>query len=104
MNAPDPLRDSGIETAVAVMGSGPLTEASLQRHVAPLFAKVRAAFRDRIYLANHSLGRPLDAVDDDVREGMSAWYAQMGDAWDAWDAEMQAFRGRLVRSIARGRT
>ncbi len=95
MNAPDPLRDSGIETAVAVMGSGPLTEASLQRHVAPLFAKVRAAFRDRIYLANHSLGRPLDAVDDDVREGMSAWYAQMGDAWDAWDAEMQAFRGRL---------
>jgi len=99
MNAPDPVRDSGIETAVAAMGSGPLTEASLQRHIAPLFTKVRSAFRDRIYLANHSLGRPLDAVDDDVREGMSAWYAQMGDAWDVWDAEMQAFRGRLAQLL-----
>jgi kynureninase len=99
MNAPDPFRDSGIEAAVAAMGPGPLTEAPLQRHVAPLFAKLRAAFRDRIYLANHSLGRPLDAVDDDVREGMASWYAQMGDAWDAWDAEMRAFRRRLAQLL-----
>jgi kynureninase len=86
---------NSIEAAVAALGSGPLTEATLQRSVAPLFARVRAAFRDRVYLANHSLGRPLDAVDDDVREGMAAWYARMGDAWDDWDAEMQAFRRRL---------
>jgi kynureninase len=84
-----------IEAAVAALGSGPLTEAALQRFVAPLFSRVRAAFRDRVYLANHSLGRPLDAVDDDVREGMAAWYARMGDAWDDWDAELQAFRRRL---------
>lgn len=84
-----------MEAAVAAMGSGPLTEAALQRHVAPLFSRVRAAFSDRVYLANHSLGRPLDAVDDDVREGMAAWYDRMGDAWEDWDAEMQAFRRRL---------
>ena len=84
-----------IEAAVAALGPGPLTEAALQRFVAPLFSRVRAAFRERVYLANHSLGRPLDAVDDDVREGMAAWYAHMGDAWDDWDAEMQAFRRRL---------
>jgi kynureninase len=84
-----------VEAAVAALGSGPLTEAALQRHVAPLFTRVRAAFRDRVYLANHSLGRPLDAVDDDVREGMAAWYDRMGGAWDDWDAEMQAFRRRL---------
>ena len=35
----------------------------MQRHVAPLFSRVRSAWRDRIYLANHSLGRPLDATD-----------------------------------------
>jgi kynureninase len=84
-----------IEAAVAALGSGPLTEAALQRHVAPLFSRVRAAFRDRIYLANHSLGRPLDAVDDDVREGVARWYDRMGGAWQDWDAEMQAFRQRL---------
>ncbi|HEY5310247.1 MAG TPA: aminotransferase, partial [Casimicrobiaceae bacterium] len=88
-----------IEAAVAALGPGPLTEASLQRHVAPLFSRVRAAFHDRIYLANHSLGRPLDAVAEDVREGLAAWYARMGDAWEDWDGEMQAFRQRLAELL-----
>ena len=64
---------------------------------------MRSACRDRIYLANHSLGRPLDAVDDDLREGMAAWYARMGDAWDSWDAEMRAYRGRLARLLGAAR-
>ncbi len=98
MNAPTAtaLR---IEAAVNSLGPGPLAEASLAQHVAPLFARVRAAFRDRIYLANHSLGRPLDATDDDVREATAAWYAQLGDAWHAWGAEMAAYRDRLARLL-----
>jgi kynureninase len=104
LNAPDSRPESAIESAVAGLGPGALTEASLQRHVAPLFSRVCAAFRDRIYLANHSLGRPLDAVDDDVREGTAAWYAHMGDAWDAWSAEMQAHRGRLAQLLRAPRT
>jgi kynureninase len=88
-------RANPIQAAVAALGAGPLTEVALQRHVAPLFSRVRAAFADRVYLANHSLGRPLDAVEDDVREGMAAWYGRMGGAWEDWDAEMRAFRQRL---------
>ncbi len=85
-----------IETAIAALGSGPLDELRLQACIAPLFSRVLAAGRGRIYLANHSLGRPLDAMDDDVREGLAAWYARMGDAWDLWHAEMDAHRARLA--------
>ncbi len=84
---------------MAALGAGPLTEAALQRHVAPLFSRVRAAFRDRIYLANHSLGRPLDAVDDDIREATAAWFMHLGDAWDVWEPEMRAYRGRLAQLL-----
>jgi len=98
MNAPATTIER-IEAAVAALGPGPLAHDALARHVAPLFSRVRTAWRERIYLANHSLGRPLDATDEDVREGVAAWYAQMGGAWDAWDAEMQGYRGRLARLI-----
>ena len=98
MNAPA-ATTGRIEAAVAALGAGPLAEDRLQRHVAPLFARVRAAFAQRIYLANHSLGRPLDATDDDVREGLAAWYTRIGGAWDAWDAEMRAYRERLARLL-----
>ena len=96
MNAPATTVER-IEAAVAALPAGPLTEDGLQAHVAPLFARVREAWRDRVYLANHSLGRPLDATDDDVREGVAAWYARMGGAWEPWAAEMQAYRARLAR-------
>jgi kynureninase len=85
-----------IAATCAALGTDPLTEEGIRAHVAPLFARVLTARRDRIYLANHSLGRPLDAMDDDVREGLAAWYERMGDAWEAWMAELGAYRGRLA--------
>jgi kynureninase len=85
-----------IAGAIGALGEGPLTEERVQRHVAPLFSRVLGQWRGRIYLANHSLGRPLDATEDDVREGLAAWYARMGGAWDAWSGEMRAFRARLA--------
>jgi kynureninase len=88
-----------IEAAVAALPPGALDEAGLQEHIAPLFARMRQAAPDRIYLANHSLGRPLDATADDVREGLAAWYAELGGAWTAWEAEMQAYRQRLARLL-----
>jgi len=88
-----------IELAVAALGTGPLSEAGLRAHVAPLFSRALARNASRIYLANHSLGRPLDAVEDDVREALAAWYASMGDAWGAWDAETRAYRARLARLL-----
>ena len=84
---------------VAAIGDGALTESALAAHVAPLFSRALAATPDGIYLANHSLGRPLDAMDDDVREGLAAWYAQMGGAWDAWMSEVAAYRERLARML-----
>jgi len=77
-------------------GAGPLTEAFVREHIAPLFSRVMHAQRERIYLANHSLGRPLDATEHDVREGLALWYARLGEAWDDWGAEMAAFRTRLA--------
>jgi len=96
MNAPAASAES-IEAAVLALGPGPLTEAALQAEIAPLFSRVSAAFRDRVYLANHSLGRPMDAMDDDIREGTGAWFAHMGAAWVPWEAEVTAFRTRLAR-------
>ncbi len=87
---------SRIEAALAALGPGPLNEEVVRAHVAPLFSRVLAANRDRVYLANHSLGRPLDAMEDDVREGLAAWYGRMGDAWEAWNAEIAAHRARLA--------
>ncbi len=89
-----------IEAAIRALGTGTLTESALQRHVAPLFSRHKLAYGDRIYLANHSLGRPLDATDDDVREGLSLWYANLGDAWDGWLGEMAAYRARFARLLS----
>jgi kynureninase len=86
-----------INEAVSQLGFGPLTEESVQRHIAPLFSRVLAS--DRIYLANHSLGRPLDAMAEDVREATSLWETKLGDAWDAWLAEQEAFRARIAQLI-----
>ena len=94
-----PASSAAIGAAVDALGAGPLDEAGLARHVAPLFARMRAAAGDGIYLANHSLGRPPDAMEDDVREGLAAWYARMGGAWDAWLAECDAYRARLAALI-----
>lgn len=85
-----------IEAAVQAMGTGPLTAATLARHVAPLFSRALRAGEGRVYLANHSLGRPLDATADDVREGLDAWYAHLGAAWGPWADEIAAFRARVA--------
>jgi kynureninase len=90
------VSEGAIERAVAALGSGPLTEKALAAHVSPLFSRVLAANAGRIYLANHSLGRPLDATAADIREGLDAWYARMGGAWDAWMAETASFRARIA--------
>ena len=92
-----PNRD--IETAVAALGDGALTEDGLAAYVVPLFSRAVAARPDRIHLANHSLGRPLDRTQADVSEALAAWYARMGDAWDAWMDEADAFRARLARLL-----
>jgi kynureninase len=86
-----------IQEAVAALGDGPLREASIREHIAPLFSRVM--LNDGIYLANHSLGRPLNIMAEDVAEATSLWYARLGHAWDPWLAEQHAFRGRIAELI-----
>ena len=90
-----------LEDAVAAMGPGELTEDALRLHIFPLFSNTLAA--PCIYLANHSLGRPLNQTEDDLREGFRLWQTRLGDAWEPWLEEEQAHRSRLAQLIGASR-
>jgi len=90
-----------LQQALSKVGSGWLQQDPIQQHIAPLFSRVLS--RNTIYLANHSLGRPLDATADDVAEATAAWYSKLGDAWDAWLEEREAFRTRMATLIGAAR-
>lgn len=92
-----------IAQAVSALGTGPLTETALREHLFPLFSQVLARDSREIYLANHSLGRPLDALAGDVAEGLQAWYAELDNAWMPWWDEMQQWRAATaaVLNVAR---
>jgi kynureninase len=83
--------------AVEAIGPGALNEEAVSRHVAPLFSKVLGF--DGIYLANHSLGRPLDQTALDVAQALELWQTKLGNAWDDWLAEQAAFRSRFAQLI-----
>ena len=87
--------------AISAVGPGPLTEDALRQHIFPLFSRTIA--RPGIYLANHSLGRPLNQTRDDVRECIELWQSHLGDAWDGWMAEHHAHRSRLAQLIGASR-
>jgi kynureninase len=83
-----------IRAAAASLGPGPLEEDALRRCITPLFSRVLK--HEWIYLANHSLGRPLDQTASDILEFSDAWYSQMDDAWGPWLDEVNAFRARVA--------
>ena len=78
---------------------GPLTEKNLRAEVWPLFSRVLERSQRSIYLANHSLGRPLDRTAEDIADGVDAWYAEMNDAWTPWAAAMGRFRSLTARLV-----
>ncbi len=88
---------SYLERALQYLGDDALTEQAVHLHIAPLFSQVLS--RDEIYLANHSLGRPLDQAMHDVAEGLSLWQHRMDDAWESWLTEQQHYRARIASLI-----
>jgi kynureninase len=86
-----------IEEAVAALGSGPLTEESVRTHLFPLFSRTLAA--PGVYLENHSLGRPLDQTEDDLREAAQLWQAKLGAAWTDWSHAERDHRARIAQII-----
>lgn len=106
------LASSTIHQAVSKLGDGPLTEAQLSQHVWPLFDRVRkrshlsapqlAVQDSEIYLANHSLGRPLDQMALDVREALDLWYEHLDAAWShprGWLATSNYFREQIAELL-----
>jgi kynureninase len=55
------------------------------------------------YLANHSLGRPLDRTASDLAVASNLWYESMDEAWDGWLDEQTQFRSRIARLIGLSR-
>ncbi|MEK8122754.1 hypothetical protein WOB59_06635 [Methylocystis sp. IM4] len=90
---------SSMNASVATLGDRPLQENDLREHIDPLFSRVLRKGGDSIYLANHSLGRPLDRTEDDVREGLGLWYSHLDGAWEGWQAETLGFRQRVAALI-----
>lgn len=91
------MSQDSIQRAVRSLGPGPLTEDALREHVFPLFSRVLA--RKDIYLANHSLGLPLDRMAEDVRAAVDAWYSDMDEAWGLWLELIQRFRSGVAELI-----
>ncbi len=83
-----------MEQAMAGLGAGPLTEAAVRQWLRPLFSQTLAGGAN--YLANHTLGRPLDRMSLDLAEGAAHWTRGLRDAWAPWLAEEQAYRSALA--------
>ncbi|MCW5939509.1 MAG: aminotransferase class V-fold PLP-dependent enzyme [Fimbriimonadaceae bacterium] len=90
-----------IGSAIAALGPGPIEQGAIRKHIDPLFHKVLARERQQglTYLANHSLGRPLDQTACDIAEASTLWYESMDEAWVAWLDEQGRFRSRIARLI-----
>jgi kynureninase len=79
------------------MSAPRFTEDWLGREVWPRFSRVRA--RAGIYLANHSLGRPPDAMAAGLAAAVDAWYRDLDGAWDTWLAGRERFRALVARLV-----
>jgi kynureninase len=73
---------------------GPLTAEGIDTHIRPLFSRVLK--REEIYLANHSLGRPLDQLAVDLQRFTEPWYTDMDECWGPWLEEQQYFRANVA--------
>ena len=78
---------------------GPLSEENLRREAWPLFSRILQRSAKSIYLANHSLGRPLDRTAADIASGVDAWYSAMNDAWGPWMEARDKFRSMTAHLI-----
>ena len=88
-----------IQAAVQSLGDGALTEAALREYIHPLFSRVLERKRAEIYLANHSLGKPLDQTALDVQQAVTLWYEDLDEAWDNWISQIQEFREQVAALI-----
>ncbi len=83
-----------ISEAVSSLGPGPLTEEGVARAIRPLFSQTLAG--GTTYLTTHALGRPLDQMQADLREGAELWARSLHAAWVPWMAEEVCYRKAIA--------
>jgi kynureninase len=98
-SAPEFNASHDIAEAIARLDPGPLTEEGLRIGIWPLFSRVIAASGDQVYLANHSLGRPLDRTSRDVQLAIDAWATRLDEAWGVWLEGQSRFCEGVARLI-----
>ncbi|MGP1271879.1 MAG: aminotransferase class V-fold PLP-dependent enzyme [Phycisphaerales bacterium] len=94
-------REVSIDDAIAALGDRPLDEHAIRTHLWPLFSRVVAQREQTglIYLANHSLGRPLDRTARDVEHALDLWYRDLDRAWGPWSDMIGRYRALNARLI-----
>lgn len=76
-----PLRFPALTDAITHLPKGDLTPDGVRAHIFPLFSRVLSRATHEIYLANHSLGRPLDQTALDIQGALDHWYTHIDGAW-----------------------
>ena len=91
----------GLNLAFAGIPGGALSASSVDQHIRSLFSRVLSAHERMAYLANHSLGRPLDASFTNIIRGATAWAEQLDEAWtnEYWLGEALKFRSMIGRLL-----
>lgn len=59
----------------------------------------RAALRPGVYLANHSLGRPLDQLVESFIQYADLWYTEMDRAWAPWLQAVEEFQSLVANLL-----
>lgn len=79
----------------------PLTTHTIEQEIRPLFSRVLKAHEGTHYLANHSLGRPLNATFDNIARGAALWAEKLDEAWsdDHWMGEAAKFRSLIAQLL-----
>lgn len=70
----------------------PYTREEIDRLIAPLFSRHNSS---GIYLANHSLGRPLNSIQAKIDEFLSHWYEHLDEAWDPWLQALDCYHSKV---------
>ena len=91
-----------IGAAAAALGSDTFNEDGLRSHIHPLFTRVLARNEQsqEIYLANHSLGRPLDMVQPVIAGALDQWYERIDGAWEYWLQGRDAYRSQISQLLS----
>lgn len=83
------------------MSQAPLDFESVDRNIRPRFRRTLGSNSGTIYLANHSLGRPLDTVSESLLEFFGLWCNELDCAWDVenWPLQCEKYKSAVSKLV-----